>query len=314
MSDQSTTAPVIKRLKQGRIECSITFSKEDVLRSEDAVIQKRGQNISAKGFRAGHAPKEVVREQIGADQILSDTIRTLLPNVLPNILKEHNLKPIVPPSISVTSQDPLSLTLIFVEHPEVSMGKIGKITKKDKPVDESEVQRVIEYTLKQYNQKELTDEFVKEKLGGTTVAALKEEILSNLKQQAEQHARFEQEQALLDEIRKAVKVEIAPEILEEEYRLLKEEFLSELQRANLSVEDWLKQTNKKFEDVDAGFRTQAEGRVKVRFGMEKLIEDQKIEISDDDVLKAFSGIKKEDPQFEQARWRLTVNKVMDSFL
>ena len=46
---------------------------------------------------------------------------------LVGVITENDIKPIVQPKVSVESQDPLTLTMTFVEKPEVALKGIEKL-------------------------------------------------------------------------------------------------------------------------------------------------------------------------------------------
>lgn len=297
--DVKTASYPIKRLSQSRIECTVIFGPEEVSRAENSTIERYRKQITVRGFRPGYAPLEMVRAEIGSERLLNEIVRILLPQILSELIQEHQLKPIIPPSVSVVKVSPLTITLILVEHPLVTTKKIPSIEKKAVVVGDEDLQRIIDYTLKQYNQTELTESFVKEKLGGTSVASFKDEVRKNLTTYEEERENRRREHALLDAIRDAVDTDLAPELLTEEERILTEEFLEDLKRANVLLDDWCKHMKKTREDLGRDLKTQAESRLKIRFGIEQLIHDRKITA--------------DDPNTETA-WKMKVGKLMEELL
>ena len=325
-----TVTCTIKRLAQSRIECTVTFLPEEVSRAEDTAVERHRKNVTIKGFRPGHAPLEVVRSKIGSDRLMDDTVRILLQQTLLELIEEHQLKPIIPPALSVSAVSPLTITLILVEHPAVTTKKIPPIEKKDVHVRDEDLQRIVDSTLKQYNQTELTDTFIKEKLGGTSVDSFKDEVRKNLTTYEQERENRRRELALLDAIRNAVDVDLAAELIAEEERILTQEFLEDLKRANVLLDDWCKQMKKTPHDLAKELRTQAEHRLRIRFGIEHLISDRKI-VADDQSIRTAAGSllqhlseqdrKQQEPfyqkgeeGFERLRWKVQVGKLMEELL
>lgn len=129
---------------------------------------------------------------------------------------------------------------------------------------------------------DLTDAFVKEKLSFDTVADWKKHIEGNIRAQDERFATMQMEQDLMQEIIKHTSVDLAEELLEEETRALIEEFAGRLEQRKLSLSDWLKQTGKKPEDAEKEFKEQAKERLTLRLGLAALIEEKKIEVSQEE--------------------------------
>lgn len=329
--DAKTVLYPIKRLKQSRIECTITFEPGDVSHAEASALQQEQKHVTVKGFRPGHAPLEMVRADMGPERLLNETIRTLLPRTLRAVIQTHQLKPIIPPSVSVTALSPLTITLILVEHPTVKVNKIPPIDKKNIEVRDEDCQRIIDYTLKQYKQEELTDTFVQAKLGGTSVASFKEEVRKNLLSYEEQREARRREHALLDAIRDAVSdVDLAPELLSEEEQTLTQEFLADLKRANVLLDDWCKKMNKTRDDLAKELKKQAEHRLKIRFGIESLIKDRNIAVDEHRMEEAMHALLAELPEhqrkeqqpfyqkgeegYERLKWKIQVSTLMNELL
>ncbi|MBM3231386.1 trigger factor [Candidatus Peregrinibacteria bacterium] len=153
-----TKSSSIKRLKAGRIECIVTFAKEDVESAERKALETLSQNIQVAGFRKGKVPANMVREKINPEHLLEETIHELLPNAFASLTKEHDIKPIVRPRVSAESRDPLTVKITFVEKPEVTVkAKKIKVEKREKTVDEKDVEKMIDYILEKHKETQAVD-------------------------------------------------------------------------------------------------------------------------------------------------------------
>jgi len=110
-----------KKLPQSRIRTSTVIAPEERLSAEHKALQALTERVEIKGFRIGKAPADKVRERVGAERVLEETIRFLLPAVLKEALEKSGAKPMLRPSASVASTDPLTIELTFVERPAVSV-------------------------------------------------------------------------------------------------------------------------------------------------------------------------------------------------
>ena len=72
-----------------------------------------------------------------------------------------------------------------------------------------------------------------------------------------------------------------------------EEFAYRLQMQGLDLQTYLKYSNTTMDDFKATFRPQAEGQVKFRLALEKIVELEKIEASEEDLNARFEEMAKQ---------------------
>lgn len=139
------STPTIDRKKDGRILCTVTYSTEEVTDFQGQTLQRFAANIEVPGFRKGHAPIEKVRERVKDDALDEEMIRTMVGTLIPVLVRENDLKPMIPPNVAVTSRSPLTLQVTIVERPvaKIKNMKKLKIAKKDIVVDTKERDKVI---------------------------------------------------------------------------------------------------------------------------------------------------------------------------
>lgn len=144
-----TTLSNIERGKAGRSVVTVTLPADDAAKAAAKALAALGAHVNVKGFRPGHAPEDVIRSKIDPDQLFEETVRVGLRSVLPTILKEHALSPIVPPRIEAVSREPMTLKITFVERPPVKIKGADKLApkKEDIEADPKDVERVIQSAL-----------------------------------------------------------------------------------------------------------------------------------------------------------------------
>lgn len=113
----------VEKLKDARIRTTTIVTKEEVTKAEAAALAHLAERVNIQGFRPGKAPANMVRERVGEDMLLEETVRSLLPTVMKDALEKSGAKPILRPAAGVTSKDPLTITLTFVERPKVTLKK-----------------------------------------------------------------------------------------------------------------------------------------------------------------------------------------------
>lgn len=418
----------IERLPKNRVQCTVTIDEQQYAPAEQNALQAFAAQVNVQGFRPGHAPADMVRAKVPPEQLFEETVRMLLRTVLPTLIKDNDLKPVIPPKVEVASRMPLVLQVTFVERPEVKVKNIDKLTipKKELKADEKDIQKVIDSVLQEHRtftevervsqtgdqvtidfhatdeegkeiegmkaigygatigsasllpgfeekltglkkgettsfaltipdnfqaehlrgkkatfhvnvQKieevilpELTDAFAKEKLGSDSVQAFREMVTTSIAQQEEQFMRYQRERELMDLIRKSTQAEIADELLDEEVRGMIDDWAQQLEKQGMTIAQALEKQGKKPEEVEKEMRAQAEDRWKLRLGIAKVIEEKKLELSEEELQQGFDTFlanlpdnkqqqakdewQKRGTLFDEIRWRTLVDKLINTLL
>ena len=129
-----------------------TVSDEERLQAEKLALAKLSEHVEIKGFRIGKAPHDKVRERVGEERLVEETVRILLPKILKEGLEKTGAKPILRPSANVTCMKPLTISVTFVNRPPVTVKKVEsiKVEKKEVPeVSEKDVDEFVQKVLLQ---------------------------------------------------------------------------------------------------------------------------------------------------------------------
>jgi len=420
------TSP-IERLPAARSAVTLTIDGAARQKAEEQALQSLATQVNLKGFRPGKAPASVVREQIKPDILLEETIRVIVSSALPALMQEHNLKPILPPKVELTATEPLTMKVVFVEHPEVKVKeKDLRVEKKEAKADQKDIDRVIQsvlaedrttkeveraaqkgdqvtidfhatdeagtpieglkaeayqavigeanllpgfedalaglekggkksftLTLPENYQAEhlrkkpvtfhvstakieevqtptLTDEYAKAKLRVGSAKEFTDKVTDSIKAQEEQFQRMSRERQLIEQITKATTVELAPELLDEELRMLISDLGERLQSQGTTMADWLKTQNKTPEKLTEEFKVQAADRLKLRFGISKLIDEKAVTLTPEELQQAVENFLGSVPdeqqtsaraalvpgteQYRELEWRTKVEKLLNQLL
>jgi trigger factor len=105
-----------------------------------------------KGFRPGHVPPGIVRERLDPEQLFEETVRQLLRTALPELVKTHDLHPILPPRVTAESRQPIAITVTVIEKPTARWKKKAPVPmeKKNVAIDPKEVEELIGHTLRRH--------------------------------------------------------------------------------------------------------------------------------------------------------------------
>ncbi len=130
---------------------------------------------------------------------------------------------------------------------------------------------------------EIDDEFAKDVSEFDTLDALKADLKEKALERKTKAADEEVENDLVQQIVDSIKGEIPEAMFENRLNQSVEEFAYRLQSQGLDLNTYLKYTNSTIDDFKASFRPQAEGQVKFRLALEKIVELEKIEATEEDI-------------------------------
>ncbi len=139
----------VERLPKSRVLCTVSFTKEEQTAAEEHALEHMASAVNIKGFRVGHAPADMVRNRVPKDQLLEETVRELVRPLLPTVIEEHKILPVIPPKIEIATTDPLSVKIMFVEKPVVTIKNSStlKMEKKEIKADKKDIDRVVDSVL-----------------------------------------------------------------------------------------------------------------------------------------------------------------------
>lgn len=134
---------------------------------------------------------------------------------------------------------------------------------------------------------ELDDEFVKDISEFDTLAQLKDDIRKKLQERKEAQSDNAVEEKLLNTIGEKVQGDIPECMYETRIDEMLHDFEHRLQAQGLDLNTYLQYTGMELESFRKTFRDQAQSQVKTRLGLEKIIELEKLEASNDEIEAEF---------------------------
>jgi len=147
----------IKKLPKSQIELTITVSYADYEKAEKKAIETLSKEIKVPGFRSGHIPEDVVREQVDEQAIYGTALEHLIPDTYIKAVKEHDIHIIAQPKVDVKTHvkkagDQLVYTATVSVMPEVKMGDYKKI-KVERPkikVEKAQIDETVQMILDRF--------------------------------------------------------------------------------------------------------------------------------------------------------------------
>lgn len=129
----------------------------------------------------------------------------------------------------------------------------------------------------------LDDEFAKDVSEFDTLDELKKDIKKQLEKRKNDDAENELHNILLEEVAKGIKAEIPEAMIEKTIDDDVNEYSYRLQSQGLKLETYLKYTGMDIKGFREGFKERAETQVRLNLALEKIIEKEKIEVTEEDI-------------------------------
>lgn len=129
----------------------------------------------------------------------------------------------------------------------------------------------------------LDDEFAKDVSEFDTLDELKKDIKKQLEKRKNDDAENELHNTLLEEVAKGIKAEIPEAMIEKTIDDDVNEYSYRFQSQGLKLETYLKYTGMDMKGFREGFKERAETQVRLNLALEKIIEKEKIEVTEEDI-------------------------------
>ncbi len=115
-----------EKLESNKVKLGMTISAEDFNKAVDKAYLKLRKTITVPGFRKGHAPKGVIEKAYGWYVFVDDAFDEAYPAVYEAAVKEHDVKPVDRPDITILSAEKgedVAFEAVVTVMPEVSLGQ-----------------------------------------------------------------------------------------------------------------------------------------------------------------------------------------------
>ena len=128
---------------------------------------------------------------------------------------------------------------------------------------------------------ELNDEFASEVSDFDTLDEYKADIRKKLQEKKEQDAKVENENNVIEKVVENAQMELPRPMVDTQAREMVENYARRLQSQGLNINDYMKYTGMTPEKLMEQMRPEAEKRIKTRLVLEKVVEVENVEVSDE---------------------------------
>ena len=128
---------------------------------------------------------------------------------------------------------------------------------------------------------ELNDEFASEVSDFDTLDEYKADIRKKLQEKKEQDAKVENENNVIEKVVENAQMELPQPMVDTQAREMVENYARRLQSQGLNINDYMKYTGMTPEKLMEQMHPEAEKRIKTRLVLEKVVEVENVEVSDE---------------------------------
>ena len=252
---------VIARSDDGTIQITFTVPFTDIEKARNDAANQLGKDIVVPGFRKGNAPIQKVLESIPENTLLEKSLSLILPNLLSEAIKKHNLKPAIYPKFELLKTN------------EGEDWQIRAVTCEILPIE-----------LGDYK-KEITG-LARTKSIWTPQKGKKDE-----KESHKEMSRAEKEQEVIKVLINTVKVKIAKVLIDEEVNSRLSKLLERIEKLGLNLEGYLASIGKTAQSLRSEYEAQSQSALALDLILTEIAKIEKIQVGKNDVDEAISASK-----------------------
>lgn len=319
-----------KKLPGSQQEILITLLSDEFAAYEEKAVSVIQRDFVLEGFRRGKVPAGMIRQAIGPENLLQETVRVAVRETYREALKREEINPLGEPEVIIRDTKagaPFSFTIRVAVFPDIALPDYRAIAKKAKrkqvAVEEKEMDQALLW-LRESRKKEdgalpeLDDEFARGVGAFADMAALRESISKGI--------FFEKSEREVQRVRQEIAEKIAQETRAEIPRVLVDKECAELVeqtkggvRETLRIEfaEYLTKIKKTEEEFKKTLVPQAEKRVKQFLVLEEIAKQESIVPSEEEIqeeikrfLRQFPGADAARKQIDPARLKLYAEGVL----
>ncbi len=315
--------------KNGEISFEAEIPLESLETKMNEALIRESADFSLPGFRKGKVPEHIVRQHISEMALLEDAAHNGLENAVREIMADEKLSIIGAPQATITKiapKNPVTFTVKFALYPSFELPdyrKIGKVIadrKEQSEASESDIDEAIARIQKMmagehehaegeectHDEKEktklpeITDEFVKQFGPFNTVADFRAEVGRQLVQEKEMQIKEVKREEIVKKIMESSKIKLPQLLVDEEYYNFIGRRDEELEKAEMSLEAYLKEIKKTEKEFEHDERKLIEDRIKISLVLGEIRKKEDVKADENEIRKFIPSLKMRYPNRTEA--------------
>lgn len=256
----------LTRLPKKTFEILVILPWKEIEENRNQAVKQASKTVEIKGFRKGMAPEKMVEQYLGPQKVLELTLQRIIPDYYQKVVSELSLNPIITPKIQLVSTEEnkdWEVKFISCEQPEVALGNYKEELKKIKPKEEI-------WTPGKEDKEDKKEEDKKESNRDEKINEAITWLLNN------------------------IKVEVSDLLIEEEVGRRLSDLLEQTQKLGITIDQYLSSAGKTIQQVREEYTNRAKNNIALEFILEKVADEEKIEVKPEDLEKIMSSAKTEE--------------------
>lgn len=254
----------IQRLPKHTVKLTITLPWDDVRETYEKVLEHVVSEIELPGFRKGKAPRKMVEDKVDKAHVYEDVLKQIVPKAYADALKQHEVKPIVSPRVTIIKAEAdkdWQFEALTCEQPQVK--------------------------LKNYKEE---------------IAKLKGAKKIWVPGSAKQNPNEDEKKGVeLSEVLRILlnssEIEIPAMIIEDQVNKKLSDLIDQVKQLGMTVEQYLMSKGLTSDQLRAQYTKEAEETLKLEFILEKVADEEKIVVTVAEIEAAIN--KSSDPKQKQ---------------
>lgn len=142
----------VERMPGSVVNLDISADPDEFSAAVDKTIKVVSRQANIQGFRPGKAPRHIVLQRIGRENIVAEAGRNMMDDLYQKALDQENLKPIAEPMVDIVQEEPLNFRVVVEVFPEVELNdyKSVRVEPREVDVDDEEVEEQLEALRKNF--------------------------------------------------------------------------------------------------------------------------------------------------------------------
>lgn len=326
----------IKELPESEIEISGEVPFAEVEKYKEEALKHIAEHLDLPGFRKGHVPASVAASKVGEMAVLEEAAELFIRDFYPEFVDSKKLDVVGRPYIRITKLapgNPVELSITSAVYPEVKLPKNWKTVAKDIPaaevpaVEDKEIDDTIENVRQSRHAQakfkaeregatdepalpEINDEFARSIGEFESLDDLKKKVREGITEEKARTAKEKRRGAIIDALLEKVSVAIPRIFVESELDKMVAQNREDVSRFGLTFEDYLKRIQKTEEQLRQDYRQAAEKRAKLQLTLNKIAEEEKVEVENEAVEEEMKHALEHFPDADPIRVRVHIETVL----
>lgn len=268
----------INQTPDGTVTFDLVITKAVIAKEYQHALEEVAKTAVIKGFRPGKAPLKMVEAQTDKSQLYNHVLDHVLSPAYSEVIHEHKLVPLIDPSVNPKSMEEGKdwvMSVVVATTPEFKLG---------------DYQKIVKSALKKHDK------------------VHKHEPKEGQKpEEAAQEIKDHKLNVIFDALLDDTKFSVASLLIEEETKSALSRLANQLTSLKLSVADYAKSIKKTTEELIGEYKKSAESNLRLEFILQKLIDDQKPEVTESELAE----LKPQKGQETYAKYVIQKRKVLD---